>query len=334
MSQPPSHADWHALADRFDLGRIRGDASYVARGAMGQIWRLRTGAGDWAVKWQFPWAPTDARPADVPLQLAAAAAGIPLPLPVVAPDGAAVVRVRDEHARVYEWMDLGEPVPPPVPEAIAAEAGRLLGLLHGLAIHAAGPVDPWYTEVPGAGCWAGLAGQAAAAGVSWASRLAAAQPLIADLSKWAGPPSGRPAIACHRDFNPDNVLPAAGTGRLVVLDWENAGPLDPARELGYAVFTWCTGNGRFDRSAADALLAAYAQASGAAAAPGPGFFGTAVATHLNVLRVMAERALTEPDHRGSAEEFIASLLDHDLGDLRQVIKLWSQAPHSCQTGEE
>jgi aminoglycoside phosphotransferase (APT) family kinase protein len=327
MFQPPSPADWHALAERFDLGQIRGDACYVARGAMGQIWRLQTGAGRWAVKWQFPWAPADARPADVAIQLAAVAAGIPLPLPVIAPDGAAVVRVGDGHARVYEWMDLGDPVSLPAPVATAAEAGRLLGLLHGLSIQSDEPSDPWYAEVQPARYWPDLINRAVTDGAPWASKLAAAHPLIAELSENLAPPSGRPPVVCHRDFNPDNVLPAAGTGQLAVLDWENAGPLDPARELGYAVFTWCAGAGRFDPVAADALLTEYAAASGSAPAAGPDFFATAVATHLNVLHVMAERALTEPDHRSQAEEFIADLLDQYLGDLQRVIKLWSQAPH-------
>lgn len=317
-------AIWSALADRFGIGTVVGDPAYVTRGAMGEIWRLDTTAGAWAVKWQFPWVSTEARPADIAVQLAAAAAGIPLPLPVTTPDGEAVVQVLDRHARVYEWVDLGEPFEPPVSAATAAEAGRLLGLFHGLALNSDEPVDPWYNEVGDADSWDQLIDRALAADMAWAPKLAATRREIAELSDLVIPPSGRPAIVCHRDFNPDNVFPAAGNGSLMVLDWENAGPLQPDRELGYAVFCWCAGEGRFDAGASAAMLAGYAAGSGGTPVPGDDFFATAIATHLNFLQVMAEQALTEPEHRHYAEKAIADLLDRYLGDLRQAIKTWSQ----------
>jgi hypothetical protein len=48
---------WTALARRFDLGPVQGAAEFVARGAMGEVWRLETIRGAWAVKWRFPWGP-------------------------------------------------------------------------------------------------------------------------------------------------------------------------------------------------------------------------------------------------------------------------------------
>ncbi len=335
---------WQQLTEAFGLGAQAAEPEYVTRGAMGEIWRLETARGTWAVKWQFPWAPTDAKPPDVPIQLAAAAAGIPLPLPVTAADGAAVVLAGDRHARVYEWIDLGEPLTPPVPASTAAEAGGLLGLLHGLALPADEPVDDWYTQVPRADYWADLDDRAAAACAAWAPALAAARSRIGELSALVVPPSARPPVACHRDFNPDNVHPMAADGRLAVLDWEDAGPLDPMRELGYAVFAWCSGDGQFDPVAADALLAAYAAAAGSALEPGADFFATAIATQLNFLRVMAEQALTEPEHRSYAEQAIANLLDQYLSELEQVVRLspegWAAAdrapapPRSLARGTE
>jgi Ser/Thr protein kinase RdoA (MazF antagonist) len=310
---------WQALADTFGLGVVRDPPAYVARGSMGETWRLATTAGRWAVKWQFPWVPCDARPADVAIQLAASAAGIPLPRPVTAPDGAAVVQVGDRHARVYQWIDLSHPITPPAPAAIAAEAGGLLGILHGLALPADGPDDPWFTVAPSPGYWADIGERATAAGAAWAPRLAQARGLIDDLSK-AAVPSSRTPVTCHRDFNPDNVIPAVTHGRLTVLDWENAGPLDPVRELGYVIFAWCTGGGSFEPAAADALLSAYAAATGRAPELGPDLFGTAAAVHLNFVTAMAAMALTEPDHRDYAEAALAGLLQHDLPDLHRIIE--------------
>jgi Ser/Thr protein kinase RdoA (MazF antagonist) len=307
--------DWQALADIFSLGRVCGIPGYVARGAMGEVWRFETSAGRWAVKWQFPWVDTEPRPADLAVQRAAAAAGIPLPRPVTTPDDDAVVPVGGRSARVYEWADLGPPLAVPVAPETAAEAGRLLGRLHGLRLAPAGPPDPWYSEIKPDSYWPDLIARGAAAGAPWTAPLAAARDLIADLGGRVVGPAGQPPVTCHRDFNPDNVLPAAADGRLVVLDWENSGPLSPVRELGYAICTWCAGQGRFDRTAADALLASYTDAAGSVPELGPDLFTTAIATHLNVLHVMAEQWLAEPGQRGYTERFITGLLASDLGDV-------------------
>ena len=313
---------WAELARRFDLGQVQGAAQFVARGAMGEVWRLDTVRGAWAVKCQFPWGTVQPRPADVGVQLAAAAAGIPLPAPVLTPAGEAVARIGSRHVRVYEWADLGRPAEPPVGDRIAAEAGRLLGVLHSLALPATEPDDPWYAQVRPPADWAALADRAAAAGMSWADRLAGAQERIAGLSARADVPRPRDQrIVCHRDFNPDNVVPASSGDYLVVLDWENAGPLDPGCELGYALFAWSAGRGQISTSAITALLDSYAAALGADPALGPGMFATAIVAPLNFLFVMAEQAIAEPGHRDYCERQLSSLLHHDLDDLARFLDL-------------
>jgi Ser/Thr protein kinase RdoA (MazF antagonist) len=319
-------ADWAALAERFALGAPRAVPGYVTRGAMGEIWRLDTAGGRWAVKWQFPWAPTDPRPPDLAVQAAAAQAGIPLPRPVTTPAGDAVVPVEGRHARVYEWVDTGPPLATPADPDTAAQAGRLLGALHGLALPGGGPIDPWYTTPPAGPAWDDLAGRAAAAGAPWAAGLAAAQPVIADLAALAATPTDGPLIVCHRDFSPDNVLPGP-EGRLVVLDWENAGPLPPGRELGAATLAWCGGDGEasFDATAAAALVGGYAAVAGHRPWVDHDCFGTAAAVHLNFLHGMAAQALDDPQHRRFAERQLADLLGGGLDGLRRDIALAAAA---------
>jgi Ser/Thr protein kinase RdoA (MazF antagonist) len=299
---------------------------------MGEIWRLETTRGSWAVKWQFPWAPTEARPADLRVQAAASAAGIPLPLPVTTPSGDAVTAVGERHVRVYPWLDLRPAVQVPAPAEVAAEVGRLLGLLHALALPTGEPIDPWYTTPPAAGDWDRLAGRAGATGVAWATRLVRTRPLIDEVAALIVPSPRRPPIVCHRDFSPSNVLPTRPArvlptrpdGALVVLDWEDAGPGHPERELGTAVLAWAAGR-RFDATAARHLLAGYAAAAGGLPPMCRGVFSGTAAVHLNFLHAMAGQALDDPAHRDFAEKQVTSLLDHDLDDLRAHIALASKA---------
>ena len=162
-----------------------------------------------------------------------------------------------------------------------------------------------------------MTGRAVAAGAPWAPALSAALGLVAELSRRLEPAGTGARIACHRDFNPDNVLPAADGG-LIVLDWENCGLLEPRQEVGYAVFCWCAGQGAFSTPSARAFLAGYTAASGTGPDLGAGLFSAAIATHVNVLKVMAEQALADAEHRSHAEGFIADLLGHYLADLLQL----------------
>ena len=61
--------------------------------------------------------------------------------------GEVVARIGSYHVRVYEWAELARPAEPPVGDRTAAEAGRLLGVLHSLALPTTEPDDPWYAEV-------------------------------------------------------------------------------------------------------------------------------------------------------------------------------------------
>lgn len=326
---PP--VDGHDAAAVLTLLGIDGapvaEPRFVARGAMGEVWRVDTEVGAFAVKALFPWADVPARPADLAVQLAARRAGVPLPRPVVSPTGDAVVAFGGRAHRAYEWVELGPRWTGPAPADLAAEAGAHLGRIHGLAWPVPAPadgggdpVDAWYREAPSKDRLAALARAGEAGARPWSYALIASFGLIDELlvtadlfapsplapatprigsgrqpGTRAGSEAGRDltdAIVSHRDFHRDNVLPRAGGAGLVVIDWENCGPVDPAQELASAVVEVATGAGRCDGEVAAAFVAAYRGTGGGARISGGPCFAMAVCTTLNYVVVLADQALS------------------------------------------
>ena len=292
-----------AIAVAFDLPEPVGPPEFVARGSMGQLWRLRTADGrSWAVKVLFDWGLPDPSGRDVELQEAAAATGISLPSARRAPDGRVVV----EGVRAYEWVDL-VPLASPPDAASLDEAGRILGALHGLALcpHPDEDVDEWYRTAPSAAELADLAARADAAQRPWAHALHQRLDSLTELAGFVGsaPPRADDVIVCHRDFTSDNVFRPMGGGSLVVVDWENAGPLSAEAELAITVAAWCAST-----SDAEVLLAGYDAGGGTASIAGPASFASNAATRLNYLRVMADQSLEDDEHRGFADAAVDRLL--------------------------
>jgi Ser/Thr protein kinase RdoA (MazF antagonist) len=311
-----------AVAEAFALGRVASPPVFVARGAMGEIWKLMTDTGAWAVKVLFDWGEAPARPSDVDMQLAALGAGIALPRPIVTADDRAVVAIDGTRYRAYEWADLDPPVPRPAPPARAAEAGTLLGRLHQLGVPTDGEVDDWYTVATPATALSALGERAVAEGRPWAGAFVATLPAVERLRPFV-PDDHGPARCCHRDFEPPNVLPAAGGGPLVVLDWENAGPLPPDAELAAALHSWCAGGGVARRDSAQAFLAGYRSAGGDAQLDPDRSWSMAVSTAVNFLAVMAEQAMADDEHRAFAERQLHALCHGDLDDVLASIETFS-----------
>ena len=296
-----------AIAGAFALGEPRGEPAFVARGAMGELWRVETSDGRrWAVKALFDWAPEDPFPPDVAFQRAAAGLGIHLPAPRVAPDGRAVV----DRTRVYEWVDLAPPLPRPVDAATVAEVGGVLGRLHALALAPApgDEVDEWYVTAPSRSDLAALAERAAGAGRPWAAALARHLPELGDLSDLVAgaPPLEGDVIVCHRDLTPDNAFRPAGGGPLLVLDWENAGPMSAEAELAMTVADWAPEDPA-------PLLRAYAEAGGTATIRGASSFVTSVATTLNYLGVLVDQSVEDDGHRAFADRLLEARLAVGFG---------------------
>jgi Ser/Thr protein kinase RdoA (MazF antagonist) len=277
----------HAVATAYGLGTPLGEPVYADRGERGQIWRLVTGRGRFAVKeTDIDIAEEDAA-ADVAFQRAAAAAGVPLPAPVLTGDGRVLLpgaRAGSPAAwlRVYEWVDLLGDI-----QVSGAEIGAAAASLHRVEHPARGPVHPWFAEPMGAPAWESLLATAVAAGAWWAEPLERRLPALIALEAVVEPPDPAATRACHRDLNVENVRRRRDGGP-IVLDWENSGALEPVRELAMVVVHL-----REDVSRAAALSAyrSYVEAGGPARVTCPADFSTAVVVQGHLLRNYGERSL-------------------------------------------
>ena len=306
-----------AVATAFGLGPPTRSPTRVTRGAMGEVWRVDTDRGAWAVKALFPWGVYDPMPREVEVQLAAGAAGIAIPRPVIHRE-VAVVTVSSRQYRAYEWVDLDPPVLPPATVEIAHEAGYILGAIHGLGLPADSDVERWYTAAPEASAFGDLADAADAAGMWWSGAMRAASPVVQSLLAFVTAEHA-PPVVCHRDFDVSNVLPSTASQSLITLDWENVGPLAPDQELAAALLAWCTASGTVDQTAVGAFLTGYASGGGDTVVRDSSF-SMAVCTCLNFLQVMAEQSLERDEHQAFADARLEQLLASSLADLLDGIR--------------
>lgn len=290
------------LTERFGLGRAPTlSGGPVARGRQGEVWRLQTADGRWAVKVPFHESGEDQVRASTEFQEAACAAGVPAPRVRRATDGCVFARVSGRQVRVYEWVDLVEPDPTMDPVLV----GTAVAAIHQVSISAVGPLDPWYAAPVGASGWDRLVERLREAGAPFAGRLAALRDELVALESWLEPPAT--LQTCHRDLWADNVLPTA-QGGVCVIDWENSGPADPGQELACVLFEF----GRSDPGRAWALMSAYAAAGGPATVARPGHFSMLIAQLGHIAEIAAndwlEPNVRNPDRSGAAA-WIGEVLD-------------------------
>ena len=140
---------------------------------------------------------------------------------------------------VFPWL-AGETLSPaPAAPGAARQVGALLGRLHALAPDVPGlepPVVPHFPDDH----WAGLAHSAKEGRVAWAGAIKDALPALDEWSRAAS--SAREALgdtwtATHRDMDQKNVL-WSGPDTPGLLDWEEAGAMNPALELMGAALNW------------------------------------------------------------------------------------------------
>ena len=127
-----------------------------------------------------------------------------------------------------------------------------------------------------------------------------------------------PCRMCHRDFNEANVA-LDTAGRVVVLDWDNCGPMAPEREVAHVIVDGGRGEWFLDKEGGvREFVAGYREAGGVFQPAGLEVFGTAIASHHNFL---AERILATLRGDAWAHEAVESMLAHPftLSLLRRTL---------------
>lgn len=255
------------------MTRVHGKAS-------NRTYRLDTDRGSFAVKQLHPDRDWGTHHRDVfRLEQAAFAAGIPMPEPISA----------DAEVLVHRWVD-GDPVPEePVPRAFAFEIGEILARLHSLDLEwpHTSATDPAPED------WPELAERASASRLAWADELAGTVEVFVAMARFVDTcERPGPVVLTHRDIHPWNLL--ARNGRPVVLDWEIAGLLDLAGELGSTALSLSKGHGfdDIDRTVFRSVLDGYVTGGGALPPAGPSWFvfmieGWLGFTRRNILQCIA-----------------------------------------------
>ncbi|GIJ46793.1 hypothetical protein Val02_36790 [Virgisporangium aliadipatigenens] len=277
------------------------------RGALGRIWRVDVDGHTYALKELFADPPAPERlAAELAFTGRATAAGVRLPQRRPAVDGRTIVSTVDGRwLCLYDWVDLR---PLELTAATAHAVGTTLARLHRCAVGLDGDdPHPWYDTFPPVAAFAG----AVASGAPWAARLAERLTDHAALTAHVTPVDPSRLLVCHRDLHPENIL-AGPDGAPVVVDWDNFGPADPARELVAVLFDWFGGPAP-DLDAMRVLYRAYVDEGGPARITGPHDFAMLVAVRFNFLLLqtgIAMDAAATAEQRAWAEREVAETLDH------------------------
>lgn len=291
------------VADRFDLGPDARLEVGAARGEQGQVRRLVTARGSYALKEAFASFDLAEAEATAAFQTQCHDAGVPCPRPLADRDGRFVADLDGHPLRVHTWVDLADPDPLLDPAAV----GEALARLHGVRVPAGGAPHPWHTEPVGATEWRALVEAARGAGAPFAEDLAALAPTLVEAEELLTPMDAVQWL--HLDLWADN-LRSTPVGDVCVIDFDNAGPGDPTRELAMVLFEF----GRDDPRRVEALVAAYESAGGPARVRRAEDLGVAVAQlhHIGRYQVLGWLRARDPGSRTRAHAGVRELLDQPL----------------------
>lgn len=267
MTEIADETLWQNIAAVYGLGAWNAPPQAVAGGLKHRLYRARTAQGEYAVKVLSPHLLREpghlARYGRAErIAQAAARAGLPAVCALPGLDGP-VQPVGAAAVMVFPWL-AGATLPPTSASPDAAkQIGALLGRLHALAPSVPGlepPAVPYFPD----NYWAGLARQGEKDCAAWAGAVETALPGLCEWSEAAS--QAREAMgdtwtATHRDMDQKNVL-WSDPHTPFLLDWEEAGAMNPALELMGAALNWAgQAAGPPDAAVFAAFLAGYRSAT-------------------------------------------------------------------------
>jgi Ser/Thr protein kinase RdoA (MazF antagonist) len=238
-----------AVSDAFGLGRAVSLEEAVARGELGEIHRLETERGTFALKQALEdWAAEGAETSTA-YHRTCWEVGIPCPEPIRTTSGSFVAHVDDEQVRAYSWEELGELDTGLDPVAVGTLVARLHKVRHPWPTV---EINPWFHSPIGPREWKGVLKASRAAGAPYVDRLTELLPALLEVEQLLTPM--QPVQTCHLDLWADNVRQCRGEP--FVFDFDNAGPGDPSREIAMVIVEFGRGEAARQRALYDAYLTA------------------------------------------------------------------------------
>ena len=313
------------VAEAFDLGPVR-SAEPGGQGAAGRIWRLQTADDEVAVKELF-WVSnaTEVEPSAVreaAFVEVARAAGIDAPAQRADRNGRYVSPLPSGVVRVADWA------PGAAVQRDDHGAAHWVGWVYGTLLGLRFPLqdellDPWYTTPPTPRRWQDLAAAGRRHGLGWAGDLQSQLPTLVELGALADDRDDQELAWSHTDLQAQNVHRRGS--RLVLLDWEDAGPVVPVFMLARMLLDW---GRRTDDTIDDdqirAVLTGYRSAGGEKVPQTLADFGGMVAGTQNFLASQLDLTLDArygEELRAVGTRHARQLLDHPLSRplLQQVL---------------
>lgn len=296
--------DFTSLAEAFALGTPNSPAEFVARGAMGEVFRLDTDTSSFAVKRLFA-GPTGGEESNARFQESAALHGVPLPSLLRTKDGDLVAFVGGNWWRAYTWV-AGASVKPglPVDNDIASNVAGALGRLHAIGYEPGAPVDDWFLGVSEEDVSSALdVAESAGIDVTGARRGLVALAAISRLKPAAA------SVGCHNDPDRGNVL-VDSDGSIVLIDWDNAGAGFAECEFARALWSWAFDGGDVrERNAIPVMVTAYRAAGGVFAPTDLSVFATMASTWVNY-SVQCCRHVADPGVTPETLAFERAAIEH------------------------
>ena len=237
------------IAEAFGLGVATSLSAPVARGELGEIRRLETDLGMFAIKQAFESGSIDEAETSTAYHRVCWEAGIPTPEPLRTTAGGFMAQVDDELVRAYAWADLADSDPTLDPAAVGTLVARLHQVRHEWPTS---EIDPWFEAPIGRVEWNRVLESSRAESAPYADRLAELLPGLLGVEEILIPM--RPVQTCHLDLWADNLR--RSDGRPFVIDFDNAGPGDPSREIAMVIVEFGRRDAVRQRTLYDAYLAA------------------------------------------------------------------------------